>query len=235
MITIVTWTWRGERIYLPSYVNTLRSMFERHLNVPHKLFCITDDTDGFDSRIELLKTPESAQRLAHMKSPEGGAMPSCYRRLWLFSDEAKCLGDRILLTDVDAVITGNITHLVQRDESFVGWRPRSRWGNHDRVAGGLYLMTPGCHPEVWYEFCSAGIEAARSAGYRGSDQAWLSYMLGKKAALWTDLDGIYALSDMSRGRAQLPKDAKMVQFAGLPKPWECIGRPGMHWVAEHYK
>jgi len=221
--------WRGERVYLPEHVNALRRMLARHLHVPHRLVCITDETGDFDPGVVVMPTPAAAMRLAHMKTPEGSRMPSCYRRLWVFSDEARCLGERILLTDVDAVITGDITHLVERTEPFVGWRPGQVWGNHERVAGGMYLLSTGAHPEVWDDFGEAGIGAARRAGYRGSDQAWLSYKLGRRAALWSDEDGIYALSDIRDG--MLPEDARIVQFAGNVKPWS-FGVPP--WVLDHY-
>lgn len=229
MLTVVTWIWRGERVYLPEHVNALRRMLTRHLHVPHRLVCITDEPGDFDPEIVVMPTPAAAMRLADVKTPEGSRMPSCYRRLWVFSDEARCLGERILLTDVDAVITGDITHLVSRTEPFVGWRPGQVWGNHERVAGGMYLLSTGAHPEVWDDFGEAGIGAARRAGYRGSDQAWLSYKLGRRSALWSDEDGIYALSDLRDG--MLPDDARIVQFAGNVKPWS-FGVPP--WVLDHY-
>lgn len=235
MLTVVCWIWRGERVYLPEHVNVMRSMFARHLHVEHRVVCITDETDGFDPGVIVMPTPAAARALADVKTPEGERMPSCYRRLWLFSDEARCLGDRVLLTDVDLVLTGDITHLARREESFVGWLPRTSWGNPNRVAGGLYLMTPGAHPEVWDEFGHEGIAAARAAGYRGSDQAWLSFKLGGRVALWPQNSGIYAMSDLMRGRRPPPSDACMVQFAGHDKPWHCIAKPGMGWVAKHYR
>jgi hypothetical protein len=234
VISVVCWKWYGEREFLPSYVNRLRSMFNRHLMVPHRLVCITDeDTHGIDPRIEIVPMPKAALRLAHMKSAEGGVMPSCYRRLWMFSPEARSvLGDRVLLTDIDAVLTGDITHLVERDEPFVGWRPMMSWGNKARVAGGVYLMTPGAHPEVWDDFSEAGVAAAKAAGFRGSDQAWISYKIGATCAIWKPDDGIYALSDFKRGALPLPEDARMVQFAGFPKPWEA---DSLAWVRQHYR
>lgn len=233
MISVVCWKWRGEREFLPSYVNRLQSMFARHLNVPHRLVCITDDpAEGISPKAEIVPMPAAALEVAHLKSAEGGIMPSCYRRLWMFSSEArKVLGDRVLLTDIDAVITGDITHLVKRREPFVGWKPKMAWGNNARVAGGLYLMTPGCHPEVWDDFGPEGIAAAKDAGFRGSDQAWISYKIGATCATWAQTDGIYALSDLGRGRYPLPRDARMVQFAGFPKPWEAMH---LEWVRKHY-
>lgn len=234
MLKVVCWIWRGERIYLPEHVNVLRRMLARHLHVPHRVVCITDERDGFDSGIEVVPTPAAARRVAAMKSPEGDQMPSCYRRLWMFSDEAREIGDRVLLTDVDLVVTGDMTQLVARAEPFVGWLPRGKWGNQKhRIAGGLYLMTTGAHMDVWNDFGPDGVAAARAAGYRGSDQAWLSHKIGARAALWGSRDGIYALSDLGRRPVGLPNDARLVQFAGHLKPWDEAAMK-LRWVAANY-
>lgn len=229
-LTVVCWMWRGERKYLPVHVNALHKMVRKHLTVPHRFVCIADTLDGFAPGIEVMPMPEGAVRLAAMRSPEGANMPSCYRRLWLFSEEARRLGDRVLLTDIDAIITGNIDHLVARTETFVGWRPIVDWGNKERVAGGMYLMTTGAHTEVYDDFNKSAIGEARAAGYRGSDQAWISYKLGKTAATWAESDGIYALSDFKQSETP-PPDALVIHFCGHTKPWH-VGVP--KWVRAHY-
>jgi hypothetical protein len=229
VLTVVCWLWKGARGYKPAHVNALQEMIRRHLHVPHRFVCLTDEVRGFARGIEVVMPPPEAMALAEMPSPEGGNFPACYRRLWMFSEQAQALGDRVLLMDVDAVITGDITHLVKRDEDFVGWRPLCSWGNMERVAGGMYLLKTGSRTEVWTEFSAAGVAAARAAGYRGSDQAWISFKLGKTAALWPDDAGLYALSDMPARK--LPDGACVVQFAGNTKPWNA---GLMTWVREHY-
>lgn len=230
MISVVCWLWKGDRGYRPAHVNALRQMIAANLKTPHRFICVTDQAEGFDRGVEVVKTPAAAMTVADVPTPEGGRFPSCYRRLWMFSAEApKVLGERVLLVDLDVVVTGDLTPLVERTESFVGWRPKLGWGTKDRVAGGLYLMTPGAHPEVWTDFNAEGIAAARKAKFRGSDQAWLSFKLGKDVALWPDDAGIYALSDL-RGDDSLPSDARMVQFSGPDKPWDC----SLRWVRRNY-
>lgn len=232
MISVVCWIWRGEREYLPEHVNALRNMFAQHLHLPHRFICISDTLEGFDDGIEVVPEPEAARKLGEMRSPEGRMMPSCYRRLWLFSREARdVLGDRILLTDVDAIITGDVTHLVEREEPFVGWRPIITWGNKDRVAGGMYLMTTGAFSDVYEDFDANGIKAARDAGYRGSDQAWISYKLRGRAAHWPDNAGIFSFGDFNKP-TKPRSDARVIHFAGHLKPWH-IGVP--QWVREYYK
>ncbi|WJJ93437.1 hypothetical protein [Neopusillimonas aromaticivorans] len=89
----------------------------------------------------MMPIPAAAQKLAAFRTPEGARFPSCYRRLWMFSDEAKCLGKRVLMTDLDVLITRNIDHLFAPRDKFVGWQPKASWGGTNRIGGGLYLLT----------------------------------------------------------------------------------------------
>jgi len=212
--------WQGERVYLPQHVNALQRQFARYLRIPHRFICITDETDGFSADVEVIKTPAAAAQLANVKTPEGGAMPSCYRRLWVFSKEAReALGERILLTDIDCVLRDDITDMVTRDEPFVGWKPKLAWGNMNRVAGGWYLMTTGAFTDVWTDFDGDGIAKARQSNYRGSDQAWISYKLQNRVALWDKDAGIHPASDFGSMR-NVPPSARVVHFCGNIKPWQ---------------
>jgi len=203
-------------------------MFRRHLSLPHRFVCITDMTAGF-KQVEVMPMPDAAKKLGDLRTPEGGRFPSCYRRLWMFSEEAKCLGERVFMVDVDLVLTGNIDHLFALEDKFVGWRPKASWGGTNRIGGGMYLMTPGAHTEVYNDFTGMrSIALARKAGFRGSDQAWMSYKLVGKVKLWPQDAGIYSIRDL---KGQLPDDACLVQFNGPSKPWH--GKPD--WVLEHWR
>lgn len=234
MITILCWQWNepGNRTYTPSHVNVLASMFKRHLTLPHRVVCISDEA-GFSGDVCVIPTPAKALELAKLKTLEGAHFPSCFRRLWLFSDEARILGERVLLTDIDVVLTGNIDHLFDApDEPFIGWRPLARWGDKKRIGGGLYLMRTGAYTEVWNGF--RGEESmleARQAGYRGSDQAWLSYKLADKVPVFGDDSGLYSIRDLADGRKPLPTDACLVQFNGVKKPWQS----NLSWVKENWR
>lgn len=228
MVSIVTWLWQGKRAYLPEHVNVLARMFKRTLSIPHQLICITDTTEGFSDDVEVMQTPESAKWLTGFKSPEGEGFPSCYRRLWMFSDDAKCLGKQVLLVDIDMVVLRDAAHLFKQRASFVGWRPRSRWGGPDRVGGGIYLLRTGAHTDVYEDFCGyRSIQEAREAGFRGSDQAWLSYKL-QGCAVWPHDCGIVSQHEISRDDGR----ACIVQYNGNVKPWAAKGWPATHWRME---
>ena len=228
-ISIVTWLWKGNRPYQPKHVRVLASMFRRNLTISHRFICVTDIEGDFGEGIEVMPMPATAVRLGEYRTPEAPNFPSCYRRLWMFSDEAKCLGDRVLLVDIDVVLTGSVDHLFDSAAPFVGWEPKHGWGHDGRVAGGLYLMTPGCHTEVFDDFVGQpSIKEARDAGYRGSDQAWISHKLHGVVDTWPENSGIYSVRDF---KSAVPEDARLVQFNGRVKPWQSP----MAWVRKHWR
>src|SRR5690606_12446364 len=98
--------------------------------------------------------------------------PSGYIRLKAFDPEfAKNIGERIFTLDLDTVITGDITPLVDRDEDLVLWRCE----NHRKIKyqGGMHLMDAGARPHVWSEFKGErSYETTKRLGLVGSDQAW---------------------------------------------------------------
>lgn len=222
MNSVVCWLWNdgGSRTYLPEHVNVLQRMVARHLAEPHRFVCVADETKGFSPAVEVFPTPPEAVRVGRLRTPEGARFPSCYRRLWTFSKEAAALGDRILLLDIDLVVVNDLAPIFKRTEDFVGWRPFRDWGNQLRFGGGIYLLTAGMRRHVWEGFKGeTSIREARAKGYRGSDQAWISYSLGSVEKYFARDSGIYSIRDMAGTEHAPPKDARLVQFNGPVKPW----------------
>lgn len=238
-LAVTCFVWDGERPFHPCRVDTLASMLERQLHVPHKVVCICDHPQETfaHKNIVALKTPEGAERLANIKSPEGKTFPSCYRRLWLFSNEARdIIGKRIFLTDVDIVLVDDITAMITDfdDEPFVGWNPLPEKGhrNDTRLFGGHYLMTTGSYPKLYDSFSLLGVRRARERGFRGSDQAWLSYNLAGKVATWELKKYGLVWNKEHNYKRSVPTWAKLVTFAGAVKPWDCLD---VSWIRKHYR
>lgn len=234
--SIVCWLWSGtglgDRPYEPKHVNTLRKAVARHMSRPHRFVCVADSAEGFDPDVEVFITPPEARAIGHLRTPEGGRFPSCYRRLWNFSPAAAALGDRLLCIDIDLVPTGDWAPLFDRDEDFVGWRPYRDWGRKLRIGGGIYLLKAGSRAHVWHDFRGPeSMNKARRAGFRGSDQAWISYKLAEREPHYGRDAGIYSIRDLDSRNPQLPPDARLVQFNGPTKPWTSP----LHWVKEHWR
>jgi hypothetical protein len=224
------------RAFKPEHVNRQAALFKKRLTTAHRFVCITDSPEGFSEDVTVIETPPEAREMANWRSPEGNRFPTCYRRLWGQSkNAAKVLSERVLLTDIDAVPVSDMAPLVERAEPFVGWRPFRDWGRKLRIGGGFYLYTPGANAYLWDDFYAnprAAIAAARNAGFRGSDQAWLSFRMAEKVPIYPRTSGIYSIRDLDEHHA-LPKDARIVQFNGPTKPWDYRG-PAT-WVEQHWR
>lgn len=230
------------RSFKPEYVIQLAKRVAAVLSVPHRFVCIVDEIppgcDELACGVHWIKTPAAALTAGAVRSPEGNRFPSCYRRLWAQSEEAAgVLSERCLLIDMDLVPIKAWDKLVNRDEPFVGWRPYRDWGRQMRIGGGVYLFTPGANAKVWTDFYTrpqAAVAEAAKAGFRGSDQAWLSYKLAGQVPVYGRHEGIYSIRDLGSTH-ELPKDARMVQMNGPAqfKPWSYRGPAA--WVAEHWQ
>lgn len=244
MISVTCWKWRpklpsGPRYFDSSHVNVLRAMVARHLPIAHRFICITDDTDGLDPRVEALPLPpkrfdeilprQSNYNRRRPWSPRKD-FPSCYRRLWNFSSEAKSLGPRILALDIDLIVTGSLLPLVERDEDFIGWCDE---GNQSpRVAGGVYLLRTGSHTEVWDDFDPlTSPDTALWAGFKGSDQAWMSYKLAATCAKWGRADG---LTKLTWTNSEPDESVRLVFTAGHSPPWARDVQRSYRWIKKHW-
>lgn len=229
-ISVVCFKWHapGYRCKFDStHVNTLRDMVARHYPDQHRFICVTDDPQGIADGIEKLRIWND---YANVPNPTGGGRPSCYRRLKLFApDIGDFLGERIVWLDLDAVVCGDLRPLWNRPEDVVLWRnPQNLWPYN----GAMGMLTAGARPRVWTDFDPKTSPAlTESVGYRGSDQAWLSYRIPGEAT-WSAADGVYYIGVMPDGRRDVkPANARIVFFNGGNPPWES----NHAWVRANYR
>lgn len=219
MLNVICWKWGGR--YAAAHVNSLQRQVARFYRGPHTFRCVTNQPDGIEC-----ETVPDLEDFANLRSPHGGAFPSCYRRLRLFHpDAAKWYGERFVSLDIDWTIHADVTPLWDRPEPFVALRDPYH-GGKGQYCGAMLLLTAGARPEVWERFDPRGSpQAATLAGFKGSDQAWISHM-APGAPTWSTADGVY--SYRVNCLSGLPSDARMVNFHGHFKPWTC----GKAWAAE---
>lgn len=232
MLSVVVWKWKANseyrQVYTADHVNRFRGMLSRNLTLPHRLVCVSDDFEGLNP--DIIQVPIWDFPKVEIK----GNKPNCYRRLRMYSKEAReILGERILSIDLDCVIVANIDSLVDRSEDFVAW-------NKGGVPyqGGMILHTPGTRTFLWDEFDPVESRAlGKAKGYCGSDQAWVSARLPAGEAVWTAKDGVLSYKASIRSNVhhaktgELPPGTKIVFFHGNPKPWELRDR----FVREHWR
>lgn len=235
MITVVTFKWKPRPGYRSHFtgenVNVLARMVARHYPHPHKFVCVTDDATGIDDHIGIIPLWDD---YADLPSPHGPANPSCYRRLKLYSAEAReMFGDRIVSLDLDCVITGDLTPLWDRPEDFVVWGQTNPANPYN---GSMQLLTAGARRKAWDDFDPVASPAlARRRGFFGSDQAWLCACLGPNEARWTTKDGVYSYRiDCKPIGGRLPEGARIVFFHGQIDP-DHPEAQRLQWVREAYR
>lgn len=231
-LTVVCWRWepfKGYRsIFGPETVCVLRAMVARHYRQPHRFVCITDRPEDTPD-VETIRLWDD---FADIPSPHGGKNPSCYRRLRAFSAEmADVLGPRFVSIDLDCVITGNLEPLWHRHEDFVCWGDTNP---NNAYNGSMFLMTAGARRQVWEQFDPVtSPREAKAAGKFGSDQAWISHVLGPHEARWTKADGVYSFRNDLRRAGQLPSNARVCFFHGQYDPWSPQVQH-VEWIRAHY-
>lgn len=248
-LTFVCWKWKSpfpnDREFPPDAVNVLRALVAKYYGRPHRFVCITDDTTGLDPGVEACPMPETGlEELKTLRPPANRfdhrgrlvrkiQFPSCYRRLWMFSEEARQLGEWVFCLDLDCLIVGDLEPLVDDFPSdFVGWlREPNRWRIRPALAGAVYKLRTGSHTEVWEEFDpETSPRQAMDAGYSGTDQAWMSYkLLPTNDRMWVDTDGL-GKPDKAGPR---PYD-RILFTAGYAPPWSEEYQGKRPWVCKRW-
>jgi hypothetical protein len=98
-------------------------------------------------------------------------------------------------------------------------------------------LTAGARPQVWARFDPRrSPQEAKAAGRFGSDQGWLSHILGRGEATWGRHDGVYSfrVHIAPENPFHLPKAARVVMFHGRHDPWDAYCQQ-FPWVREHYQ
>ncbi len=230
MITVLTWFWKqpGGRIeYTPTHVNIWADMVRRNLSMPHRIACVTDIPEGIDPSIEIIMPPGDFEEV---KIPTWGpARPQCLRRIAMFSPRAaELFGERFVCMDMDCVVSGQLDPLFETDIDFKMYRGTAPGRPYN---GSMMLLTAGARPQVYDRFNAAeAAEAGRK--FIGSDQAWISHVLGPNEQTWGSEDGVRWWN--RRRREQMPDDIRLMFFPGYFKPWQFAESGLDEWVSERY-
>jgi hypothetical protein len=233
VITFVLTKWldpkyRWNRLYLYTAddVNRMASMLARNVTLPHRVVCFTDDSAGIDSAIE-----------THPIWADWTARGQCYRRLRLFSDEEwlqEIVGERFWSIDLDAVITGNIDHLLTETADFAAYR--NIMVTHHHYCGALWMLRTGSNPHVYHTFNKDVLRAVdlERKHWNGSDQVWMSIQLGPHFPTWGPEHGIRHYKLECTGD-QLPPDTRVVLFNGAVSPAMPELQRRHPWIQEHWR
>jgi hypothetical protein len=224
----------------PEYVNRLASMVKRHMTIPYRFVCFTDNGDGVDAGVEVRPLPEWTN--------PGGPERS-FRKVSVFTSPLADLKGPTLFLDLDIVVTGSMDDFF----SYPGevciikdwlrpWRPT---GNSS-----VFRFEAGVHQWLVDEW-ERNHETIR--GWARNDQEYYSRELFNRGKLvywpaeWciSFKYGCMAPFPMNWWRKPtLPPTARIVVFHGHPNPPDAIEGRSIKitrhvlptpWVADHWR
>lgn len=220
-LIVSTWLWGAK--YGQEYVDRLRESIKRNLKQP------------FEWRIF---TPE----------PEDATLvgKGCFCRLRMFDPAWQAKqgiepGTRIVLIDLDTVITGPLDALFDRPEPYLILHGGNAH-NPCPYNGALQMLRAGAHANVWEDF---SLEAAAKVPFFQftDDQGWIWHKL-PQAAGWEcgPKSGVYVfrkpgwpgwkdIRDALHDNA-ISIDARMVTFSGKRQPADFTH---LTWIKDHWR
>ncbi len=230
--------------YDASYVNKLHRMVKRHLSIPFRFVCLTDDTQGIESGVETFPIPEF-KRTSDFQEPN---IERGWNKLLTFSSPLYDLKGTALFLDLDIVIVNNIDDFFLPDGDFFiirDWLKPEHTGNSS-----IYRFEIGQHAEIITNFLAHEKEIRKI--FRNEQEYLTAYMKQKsKLEYWND-DIVksfkrHCIHPGLKGwflEPRLPEEAKIIVFHGHPNPDQAIvGKSGKwfrkvlptKWVADHWK
>lgn len=211
-LTVVCLKW-GTR-YGPHFVNILYDMVRRHLNVPHRFLCFTDDPNGLRCETR----------------PIVPNLPTWWGKLTLFRHP---ISGRMLFLDLDTVIVGNIDAFAAYDGPFCVVRPFYRdWGFNSSIMS----IAPDFGRQIWDIFArnpQAAIDQCHRLAdppWNNGDQRWIELTV-KSADYWQNIAPGQLVSYKVHCANGLPAGARIVCFHGKPDPHEVADA----WVKDHWR
>lgn len=209
-LVITTWLW-GDK-YGEEYVRKLASSVDRNLSAPHRFIVARpSDEDSWLTQI-----------------------PGCLIRLRMFdpawqSRHGISVGDRLVSLDLDAVVTGHLDPLFEREDEFCILQGVNA-SNPCPYNGSIWSFIAGSRQDVWFDFSLENISRVRYDRFP-DDQAWLAAKISNAGA-YGPVDGVYAFQKPGwpKGEA-LPSNARLVVFPGWRDPSKFAH---LDWVGQHW-
>ncbi|MEM1100222.1 MAG: hypothetical protein AAGH73_01670 [Pseudomonadota bacterium] len=238
-VLILTMKWGT--LYGPHYVNNLARGVARHLTLPHRFICFTDDEDGLDDRVEALPLPK-------LGLPAGNS-DTRWQKLALFSEDLFGLSGTALFLDLDLVITGRLDDFfaddapfrIIRDDSLFRPKPLRRI-NPQRDAflasvgnSSVFRYAVGAHSYILEAFVTDPEGAQEKFEI---SQQFQSAQLAARGHLeyWPEAWCVSFKNHCVPGLVRnyfsdpaLPADARIVVFAGSPKMDDALNGRGSTW------
>ena len=193
--------------YGPEYAERLHKAVERHLSLPHRFVCFTDeDVPGVPC--EPLPAP----------------LIGWWSKIGMFRKGVFPKGDRVLYFDLGTLIVASIDDMAAYDGQFAILRDFYR--PHGLQSSVMAWSARACI-EVWNKWWKAGCPQLQ-----GGDQAWME-MVKPGAEILQDLYPGRLVSFKVHCKLGVPEGASVVKFHGYPRLDECRGWVQEKWLNQN--
>jgi hypothetical protein len=181
------------------YVEAFLSGCDRHLSAPARYYCLTDEPGNLPNGIEPL--------------PAEPGVSGWWNKISLFKPGMFEAGKRILFSDLDAVVIGDLTDIASYRGKFAAIRD---FYNHTHIQSALMAWEAGALDSIWHAWDSGGRPQFDARG----DQAFIEAMQ-PEADYWQDMlpGQVVSFKDCRRLGGIMP-NARMICFHGQPRPHE---------------
>ncbi len=216
----------------PEYVNNLYRGVRRHLTVPHRFVCLTDDPEGLDPGVEVRPLLED--------------LPGWWNKLALFKPRLHDLTGTVLFFDLDMIVIRNIDALARYPGEFLAILATQ---GETEYWSGLLRFPVGRYSQLWEQFEPRKEEVIREIV---GDQDWINACAGNRHAqgvrsrrarlLWPEVTPESSLieplprnwfssykRDLKGREDRLSRDTRVIVFHGVPMVHE------VDWVGKYWR
>lgn len=210
----------GNAALAPKYVQVLRNAVKRNLSVPHRFICFCDDRDKVPYDIEYLPLDVPWFKRGLPKAYVYGAP---------FTGCPFEKNDRILIFDLDNVITGSIDDLAAysgelcvRERGYMLNRG-VKMPDGDMISVKVGSSKAKAAADLYFS------EMESKGAATGGDERELLRMVG--ADMWIDHAPNQIFMYKRHCKSGLPSNARVVSFCGRPLP----DQVNHDWVRRHWR
>ena len=178
-------------------------MTRRHLTVPHKFVCFTENSTGLDSKIEVRNLPYD------------NSIIGWWWKTYLFKQDHFPTGDTNLFFDLDVVIVNNIDKLTSyQPGQFLGFEdPGKIYSRTERLNSSVMRWNSSQYHDIWDIYNS---DRSKAKGLHG-DQDWI-WRLHRPNIKFFPQDWIRSYKWQVRTHSELQRFGTIQRFKDVRNP-----------------
>jgi hypothetical protein len=203
------------------YINNLYEGVCKHASRPFEFICFTNEDFDLLPGVEIRKFPLVT---------EHGVLP----RIYMFSKEAGLFGSQVLCLDLDVVVVGDLSPLMEYEGDFCT-RAKFKPGETHKIDGDIMSFNACQDTEnmFWNPFILDVDAAVELTG--GRERYWVRHVTENTADVWQNVaPGAVVSYKWHVKRTGIPQGASIVSCHGHPRPHQLKDGSNLkqHWNCE---